>query len=151
MATKVTKALIVVMLFGVGAGCDSQQQSLPPVVVRPPVGQMAREVYISGGLRNEIKWAVINELRNLGYNVTTKSSFAHFKLRINLDRRGGEICTAILYDRIGQVVAQGKGESKYFYFRASGHYTRLWLEKMRYEAEVKAVLEAVRSMAADHH
>lgn len=146
------KVLIVITVMLFGAGCDSQQQSLPPVVVRPPVGQTAREVSISGVSKNELRWVVTNELRNLGYQVITRSSFAHFKLNIKLNKRGDrEICTAILYDRTGQVVAQGKGESKYFYFRASGRYTRLLVEKMRYEAEVKAVLEAVRSMAADHH
>ncbi len=105
-----------------------------------------REIYLSGGLRNEVRWAVIRELRNQGYVVTTKSR-TPLKLRINMNRGGNRIvCTAILYNQDGQVVSQGIGEADYWRFRVSGYYMRIRMERVRYDAEIKAAVTAVRSL-----
>jgi len=130
-------------------------------VIREPSGRVPavagrvtvspREVYVSGYLREEVKWAVIRELRNLGYGVAVKSRAAPLRLRIKMNRRGRlNICTALLLDQDGRVIAQGQGESYYWSFRVSGRYGRLRVQEGRCKAEIKAAMEAVRCLASDH-
>lgn len=103
------------------------------------------EVYLSGGLRDEVEELVIRELRNFGYKVTEKKSKSSLVLRIRIARRGRRIiCTAFMSDPNREIVAQGRGES--FYFRASGWFR----EELKYRAEIKAALSAIEEMAADH-
>ena len=135
--------------------------SLPPAVSQAPslaatpfypsgVTFPSREVYISG-VSGEAKWAVIREMRILGYVVTERSSKTTLRLKARMHRIGTKIvCTTILCERDGLVVAQGKGESGYYWFQISGRYGRLRTERSRYNAEAEAAAQAIRTLAADH-
>jgi len=126
---------------------ERDRRDLPYYITVPP----SREVYVSGYFREEVKWAVIRELRNLGYRVAVKSRAAPLRLRIKMNKRGHlNICTALLLDQDGRVVAQGQGESYYWHFRVSSRYGRLRVQQRRCKAEIKAAMEAVRCLARDH-
>lgn len=113
-------------------------------------GSSLREIYISGGMRTEVKWAVIKELRDQGYSVTTRNSKNSFELKISLKKIANRIvCTAILYDQDNRIIGQGIGEGSYWWFRSSGgRYIQMMKDKMRYQGEIDAVLEAVRMVVA---
>jgi hypothetical protein len=115
----------------------SQAQSEP--VVAPPLHLPGpKEIRISGYLEPELKWEVINELRQLGYNVT-ESYTAPLELRIEVKEESDPriVAFAYLVDRpSGRIIAQGRSEISYFVVS----------QRIRIEKRKEAVVKAIRSL-----
>ena len=97
-----------------------------------------KEIFISGSLRPEIKWVVVRELRNLGYQVSARST-APLHLRVKIRVIGDPKCIALVYlvDRpSGRILAQGRGEVRIDWVTA---------ERL-VAAQKRAVIAAIRNM-----
>lgn len=132
--------MVMIFLMAVGS------QDIPYISSAKPA-LADKEIYLSGALREPIRWEVTKELRNLGYEVTTKRKKNTFTLKVRTSRIGDRIiCSTTLYGQNGKVISQGRGESKYFYFRLSGRYGQMLRQKLRYKAESKAALESINAL-----
>lgn len=97
-----------------------------------------KEVYISSWLQPEVKWEVVKELRNLGYQVSEDSSVPLI-LRVEMRevRDPKYICVMYLVDRLSRrIIAQGRGEARLI----------LISKEWQLEAQRKAAIAAIRSL-----
>jgi uncharacterized protein YceK len=95
-----------------------------------------KEVRISGCLEPEVKWEVVNELRQLGYQVT-ENSYAPLELRVEVKEESDPRLVALAYliDRpSGRIIAQGRSEISYF------------VVSLRVEKKKEAIKKAIRSL-----
>jgi hypothetical protein len=152
--TRLTVILAVLAVLLVVSGCGGGAKSgmgrvysepvLRPEDPEPTTVPVSGEVYISGVSKSELRWAVTNELRSMGFTVVTRKGDA--QLQIKMKKEGNVyLCTAILTDQ-KQVVAQGWGEASYRDSSVSSRRSRNRQVQLRSEAEVRAAVMAVRGL-----
>ena len=107
--------------------------TLPPSPLHLPG---PKELRISGYLDEEVRWAAIKEVRNLGYQVIDDYS-APLELQLEQKEEYGRyIVLSYLIDRSGRIIAQGRGEVSLFLIN----------EKSEMMAKIKATILAIRNL-----